>query len=87
MQVELNKSQYRALNALRGPPEDVHMMIMCSTRTATGGRIEGSQQTLDQLVAFVNEQIAYGMVSASAARALTSLCVKIDPNCADWLGM
>jgi len=27
------------------------------------------------------------MLSARAARTLASLCVTIDPDCAEWLGM
>jgi hypothetical protein len=27
------------------------------------------------------------LLSLTAARALRSMCVKIDPGCAEWLGM
>ncbi|MFT4625683.1 MAG: hypothetical protein ACI8PZ_004354 [Myxococcota bacterium] len=87
MKVTLNKSQYRALNNLRALPADAHMLIMCSKLTPTGGVLDGSQDAFDELVGFISGEIADGMVSATAARALASLCVKIDPSCADWLGM
>ena len=87
MKVSLDKSEYRALNGLRGLPEGAHMLVMCSRPTTTGATLVGSADTLDELVSAISEQIADGMLSATAVRALYSLCVKIDPDCADWLGM
>lgn len=87
MKVELNPSQYRALNELRGLPDDAHMLVMRAKYTPTGGFLEGRQEAFDELVDFVGEELADGMLSASAARALEALCIKIDPECADWLGM
>jgi len=87
MRVTLNKTQYRAVNDLRGLPHDAHMLIMCSRHTATGGVLEGSEQAFEELVSFVSEELAEGKLSATAARALLSLCIKIDPECADWLGI
>lgn len=87
MKVDLNQSQYRALNSLRGLPDKAHMLIMCSKPTPTGGTLEGSKQAFDELVEFVSGEIADGMLTASATQALASLCVEIDPDCADWLGM
>jgi len=87
MNVTLNKAQYRALNKLRGLPDGAHMLIMCSRSTETGGVLAGSEQDFEELVEFISREMADGMLSATAARALGSLCVKIDPDCADWLGM
>lgn len=87
MKVTLNKSECRAVNELRGLPDEAHMMIMCSSLTATGGVLTGSEQAFEELVEFISEEIAEGMLSATSTRVLASLCVKIDPDCADWLGM
>lgn len=87
MVVTVNKAQYRALNALRGLPQGAHMLLMCSTMTPTGGTLDGSEQDFEELVEFVGEELANGTLSASASRALYALCVKIDPDCAEWLGM
>jgi len=87
MKVTLSKTQHRAVNDLRGLPHDAHMLIMCSRYTATGGTLEGSEKAFEELVSFISEEMAEGMLSATAARALMSLCIKIDPECADWLGM
>ena len=88
MTITLNKSQYRALNALRGLPEEAHMLIMCSSLTPTGGGIlEGPEEAFDELVEFISGELAEGMVSASASKALLSLCAALDPDCVDWLGM
>ncbi len=88
MKVSLTKAEYRAVNALRGLPDGAHMLVMCSTMTPTGsGILEGSKDAFEELVSFVGEEMAEGMLSAAAARTLGSMCVKIDPECADWLGM
>ena len=87
MKITLNKSQYRAVNGLRGLPEEAHMLVMCSKLAPTGGILEGSEEAFEQLVAFISEEIAEGMLSAAASRALRTLCVRIDPDCANWLGM
>ncbi|MEQ1505862.1 MAG: hypothetical protein ABMB14_26745 [Myxococcota bacterium] len=87
MKVSLTKAEYRAVNALRGLPEGAHMLIMCSSATETGGVLEGSEGAFEELVSFIGEAMADGMLSATAIRALWALCVKIDPDCADWLGM
>ncbi len=87
MKVTLTKAQYRAVNALRGLPQGAHMMIMCSSATETGGVLEGSKADFEELVSFIGEELAEGMLSAASGRALGSLCIQIDPGCADWLGM
>lgn len=63
------------------------MLIMCSLMTDTGGELEGSDEAFAELVSFIGEEMAEGRLSATAFRALRAMCVKIDPECADWLGM
>jgi hypothetical protein len=87
MKVALTKAEYRAVNALRGLPEGAHMLIMCSRLTETGGELSGSEDAFEELVSFIGEEIGEGMLSAAAARTLSKLCVKIDPECGEWLGM
>ncbi len=87
MKVTTNKSQFRALNDRRGLPPRAHRLVMCSRSTSTGGVLEGTEEDFAELVEFISEELAEGMLSATAARALVSLAVKLDPDCADWLGM
>jgi hypothetical protein len=87
MKVSLNKSQYRALNDLRGLPEAAHMLLMCSLLTDTGGVLEGDEEAFAELVSFIGAEMAEDMLSATASRSLRTLCLKIDPGCAEWLGM
>jgi hypothetical protein len=87
MRVPLTKAQYRAVNALRGLPEGAHMLIMCSRATETGGVLEGSEDAFEELVSFIGEEMGEGMLSATASQALWSLCVEIDPDSSDWLGV
>ena len=87
MKVSLDAAQYRALNDLRGLPEGTHLLVMCATSTATGGILVGDEKDFEELVSFIGGEMAEGMLSATASRALRSLCLKIDADCADWLGM
>lgn len=87
MRVTLNKTQYRAVNALRGLPQGAHLMVMCSRSTDTGGILEGDRDAMDELVSHISEELADGMVSAATGRALASAAIAIDPKSADWLGM
>lgn len=87
MRVTLSKPQYRAINDLRGLPEAAHMLVMCSRPTKTGGILEGSEEAFNELVNFISEEMAEGMLSGTECRTLGALCVKIDPDCEDWLGM
>ena len=86
MTITLTRSEDRALNGLRGLPEGAHMLVMCSRRAGTGVILEGSAEDFEELVAFIGDQLADGLVSPTAERALVSLSVKIDPDCGDWLG-
>jgi len=87
MKVSLAKAEYDAVNDLRGLPHAAHMLLMCSLPTRKGAVLEGSEDAFAELVSSIGESMADGMLSASAARTLRSVCLKIDPDCADWLGM
>ncbi len=87
MKITLTRSESSALNNLRGLPEDVHFMVMRMSLSLEGGVLDGDEETLEALVEFVSGELADGMVPNKHVGALTSLCVKIDPGCIDWLGM
>ncbi len=86
MKITLDRREYSALNSLRAMPEAVKMLILCSTPTATGGELEGTQAELEALVDFIGTELADGLVSARNEPPLVSLCEKITPGCSDWLG-
>jgi hypothetical protein len=86
MKVELTRTQHRAINALRGAPERVHLMIMCSSPTATGGVLEGSEKVFEELVRFLEREVCESIVSKSAAGTLHALCRRVDPGSAEWFG-
>lgn len=87
MKVAITKREVNALNKLRGLPADAHMLLMCAHSTASGATLEGTEEAFAELIDFIGEEMADGMVSSAAGGVLYSLCVKIDPDCADWLGM
>lgn len=87
VKVKLDLPQSRALAALRGLPARAHMLIMCARPDRSGDILEGTQDDFDELVEHISSEFAEGMVSARDAPLLYAICIKIDPNCAEWLGM
>ena len=86
MKITLDRRETGALNSLRGMPEAVQMLVLCASRTATGGELEGTKAELEALVDFIGTELADGLVSARDEPPLVSLCEKITPGCSDWLG-
>lgn len=86
MKVSITRAQWHALNDLRGLPQGAHMLVMTSAPTETGATLEASKDAFDELVAHISEDLGEGMLEGSAAKALTAMCLKIDPRCRDWLG-
>lgn len=87
MNLPINKSQWHALNELRGLPETAHLLVMSARSTDSGAVLDGSQSAFGELVEHIGSELEEGMFSGPIAGALHALCVKIDPECADWLGM
>ncbi len=87
MMVSITKTQYLALNDLRGLPEGAHMLVMCSIPSEEGAVLEGSKEAFGELIEHINEDLCEGMLTGPAAKALKSLCLRIDRRCAEWLGM
>ena len=87
LRISINKIEYRTLINLRGLPDGAHMLIMCASSTPTGAILEGSEEAFEELVAFISEELAEGLVRGRTAGTLHALGVKIDPGCADWLGI
>ena len=75
-----------ALHVLRGLPADVHMVLMTARLTDSGAVLDGSEETFDELVSFIDEELGAGIASRSAVRPLMALCLRIDPDCANWIG-
>jgi hypothetical protein len=87
MRIDITQRERRALDKLRGLPSGAHMLLMCAHRTESGATLEGSEEAFTELIDFISEELADGMVSAASGAVLYALCVRIDPDCADWLGM
>ena len=87
MQLTITRAQERALNTLRGTPDDVHMMLMTVRPTGDGAILQGTEETFANLVTFISDDIAEGMLAKKAIGPLSTLCIQIDPDCANWLGM
>jgi hypothetical protein len=87
MKVFITKTQCFALNDLRGLPERAHMLVMCSIPSEEGAVLEGPDEAFAELIEHINEDLCEGSLAKPVAAALTSLCLKVDPRCAEWLGM
>lgn len=72
----VSRAQSLALNELRGLPEKVHMMLMMGQRTEAGELLQGTEETFAELVSFIAEDLAEGMVSGRSIPPLRALCSK-----------
>ncbi len=86
MRIALNKTEYRALNRLRGLPPDAHLLVMCCHTTPTGGTLDGSENAFEELVEFLIAEVDEGLAPATDHPALLSIAGKINPESLDWLG-
>jgi len=87
MKLIVTPEQQRALEKLRGLPDNAHLLLMTSRYTATGGILNGRKKAFTELVEHISEDLAAGMHPVADARRLAEVCLKIDAECADWLGM
>ena len=88
MRITLTKAEYNVVNDLRGMPTDAHMMVMCSQMLPDGGGVlDGTEEAFDELFHHINEDLSEGLARKRSVRALMSVCLKIYPDRADWLGM
>jgi len=87
MQVIVTNAQYRALSAIYGPPENVHCLIMCSRPVDGKWVLDGKGEVFDELLSVISEEIGEGLCPKNNARALLSICKKIDPSSLDCIGM
>jgi hypothetical protein len=87
MEVLITDTQYLALNAIYGPPEDVHYLILLAERRDKGWLLEGEEHVFESLLSTISEEIGEGLCSNTNASRLLSICKKIDPSSLDWIGM
>jgi hypothetical protein len=86
MKITVDRSQWFALNDLRGLPESAHSLVMCAASHEDGAVLDGSKQAFRELVEHISGEVAEGMRQGHTATTLLALCVKIDPTCASWFG-
>lgn len=86
MKLTITRTQWHALNDLRGLPDGAHMLVMCSRPVDKGAVLEGDEAAFRELVEHIGEDLADGMLAGRAAEGLVALCLKIDPRCGAWLG-
>ena len=87
MKVTLSTKEYRALADIRGAPEDVHYMIMCSKREKGRDVLVGDESTFEKLLSLISEEIGEGLCPSKNVSQLLGVCRKIEPSSLDWVGM
>ena len=87
MKIILSKKEYRALDEIRGAPEDVHYMVMCSKEEQGRMVLEGNESTFEELLGLISEEISERLCPAKNISPLLGICKKINPSSLDWVGM
>lgn len=76
----ITKSQYRALEDIRGLEQSAHFMVMCAREAPKGYVLEGDQDTFDHLVSDLSDEIFYKMSPPSRLKHLRSLMYQLEPD-------
>ncbi len=87
MELFITRTQYSALSDIYGPPEKVHFMLMTSCPVDGGWLLRGSEESFNELLLVISEEIGEGFCTKSNARAMIGVCKKVDPESLDWIGM
>lgn len=80
LKIEITKSQYSALNAIRGLQQDAQYMVILANETANGYVLEGTEQTFEHLVRDLYDEVEFEMQPKSALKHLRSLICRIEPE-------
>ena len=82
--IGITKSQYRALNAIRGLDPSVHYMVIAAKQAPSGYVLEGTSETFDHLVRDLSDEILYELAPRSRLKHLRSLMTRVAPDTDLW---
>ena len=78
--IEITKSQYDALNEIRGLHQDAHTMVMVAKRVDSGYLLEGTAETFDHLVSDLSDELHYELSPKYRLKHLRTLMNRIYPD-------
>ena len=76
----ITKSQYNALEDIRGVEQSVHFMVMTAKETPKGHVLSGDSETFDHLQSDLSDEIFYKMSPPSRLKHLRSLMYQLEPG-------
>lgn len=80
----ITKSQYDALNYIRGLQQDAHYMVILAKEVENGYVLEGTPETFDHLMADVSDEIYHELSPKSRLKHLRSLMCRLEPEAGDF---
>lgn len=80
----ITKSQYNALNEIRGLHQDAFRMVVAAKRYSNGYVLKGTTEAFDHLRADVGDEVYHELSPKSRLKHLRSLMYRLDPDVDDF---
>ncbi len=82
-EVLISKTQYSALNEIRGLHQDAFYMVIGAKEYSNGYLLKGKQEVFDALVADLYDEVNY-IAPRTRAKTLRALITRLQPECEDF---
>jgi hypothetical protein len=76
----ITKSQYHALNEIRGLEQSAFYLVIGAKQTPKGYVLEGCPEAFDHLASDVSDEIYYELSPKSQLKALRTLLCRLQPE-------
>jgi len=83
-EVLITKSQYNALNEIRGLHQDAFHMVVGAKEYSNGYVLKGTAQTFDHLRADVSDEVYHELSPKSRLKHLRTLMSRLEPEVDDF---
>ena len=78
--VTLSNAQYSAVNNIRGLEQSAHYMVMTATQKEKAWVLEGTEDTFDELLSDLYDEVEYKMQPAPKLRKILEVICEISPD-------
>jgi len=78
--VTLTSAQYSAVNNIRGLEQSAHYMVLTATQKDSGWILEGTEDTFDELLSDMYDEVEYKMQPAPKLRKILEAICQISPD-------
>jgi hypothetical protein len=82
--VLITKSQWHALNMIRGLHQDAFHMVIAAEESDGGYVLKGKSETFDHLLRDLYDEVEYELSPQTRLRHLRSLIRRIEPECIEF---